>query len=55
MKEKGAKMAPQAAALMAEYLGTDLSKISNELENNSAFSDRFKDLFALIKISILKT
>ena len=32
VKEKGAKIAPQAAALMAEYLGTDLSKISNELE-----------------------
>lgn len=32
VKEKGAKIAPQAAALMAEYLGTDLSKIANELE-----------------------
>ena len=32
VKEKGLKIAPQAAALMAEYLGTDLSKISNELE-----------------------
>jgi len=32
VKEKGAKIAPQAAALMAEYLGADLSKISNELE-----------------------
>lgn len=32
VEEKGAKIAPQAAALMAEYLGTDLSKISNELE-----------------------
>ncbi len=32
VKEKGYKIAPQAAALMAEYLGTDLSKISNEIE-----------------------
>lgn len=32
VKEKGYKIAPQAAALMAEYLGTDLSKISNEVE-----------------------
>ena len=32
IKEKGYKIAPQAAALMAEYLGTDLSKISNEIE-----------------------
>lgn len=32
VKEKGAKIAPQAAALMAEYLGADLNKISNELE-----------------------
>ena len=32
VREKGAKIGPQAAALMAEYLGTDLSKISNELE-----------------------
>lgn len=32
VKEKGMKIAPQAAALMAEYLGADLSKISNELE-----------------------
>jgi DNA polymerase-3 subunit delta len=32
VKEKGAKIAPQAAALMAEYLGADLSKIANELE-----------------------
>ena len=30
--EKGYKIAPQAAALMAEYLGSDLSKISNEVE-----------------------
>lgn len=32
IKEKGYKIAPQAAALMAEYLGTDLSKIANEIE-----------------------
>jgi DNA polymerase-3 subunit delta len=32
VREKGAKIAPQAAALMAEYLGADLSKIANELE-----------------------
>nr|WP_121273693.1 DNA polymerase III subunit delta [Pedobacter schmidteae] len=32
VKEKGYKIAPQASALMAEYLGTDLSKIANELE-----------------------
>lgn len=32
VKEKGYKIAPQASALMAEYLGTDLSKISNEIE-----------------------
>jgi DNA polymerase-3 subunit delta len=32
VKEKGMKIAPQASALMAEYLGADLSKISNELE-----------------------
>lgn len=32
VKDKGMKIAPQAAALMAEYLGTDLSKVSNELE-----------------------
>jgi DNA polymerase-3 subunit delta len=32
VKEKGAKIAPQAAALMAEYLGADLSKIANELD-----------------------
>lgn len=32
IKEKGYKIAPQAAALMAEYLGTDLSKISNEID-----------------------
>ncbi len=30
--EKGYKIAPQASALMAEYLGTDLSKIANEVE-----------------------
>lgn len=35
VKEKGMKIAPQAAALMAEYLGTDLSKISNEIEKLS--------------------
>lgn len=32
VKEKGYKMNPQASALMAEYLGNDLSKIANELE-----------------------
>lgn len=32
VKEKGYKIDPQAAALMAEYLGTDLSKISNEID-----------------------
>lgn len=32
LKGKGYKIAPQAAALMAEYLGTDLSKIANEVE-----------------------
>ncbi len=32
VKEKGYKIAPQASALMAEYLGTDLSKIANEVE-----------------------
>ncbi len=32
VKEKGYKIEPQAAALMAEYLGTDLSKVANELE-----------------------
>ncbi|WP_410220087.1 DNA polymerase III subunit delta [Pedobacter sp.] len=32
IKEKGYRIAPQAAALMAEYLGTDLSKIANEVE-----------------------
>jgi DNA polymerase-3 subunit delta len=32
VKEKEARIAPQAAALMAEYLGADLSKISNEIE-----------------------
>lgn len=32
LKTKGYKIAPQAAALMAEYLGTDLSKIANEIE-----------------------
>ncbi|PST81921.1 DNA polymerase III subunit delta [Pedobacter yulinensis] len=29
---KGCKIEPQASALMAEYLGTDLSKISNEVD-----------------------
>lgn len=32
LKSKGYKIAPQAAALMAEYLGTNLSKIANEVE-----------------------
>jgi DNA polymerase-3 subunit delta len=32
VKEKGYKIAPQAAALMAEYLGADLSKIENEVD-----------------------
>lgn len=32
VKEKGYRMNPQASALMAEYLGNDLSKIANELE-----------------------
>lgn len=32
VREKGYKIAPQAAALMAEYLGVDLSKIANEVE-----------------------
>lgn len=32
VKEKGYRIAPQAAALMAEYLGTDLAKIANEVE-----------------------
>ncbi len=32
IKEKGYKIDQQAAALMAEYLGTDLSKIANEIE-----------------------
>lgn len=31
VKQEGRNIHPQAAALMAEYLGTDLSKISNEL------------------------
>jgi DNA polymerase-3 subunit delta len=30
--DKGYKVAPQAAALMAEYLGADLSKIENEVD-----------------------
>ncbi|WP_443938343.1 DNA polymerase III subunit delta [Pedobacter sp. MW01-1-1] len=32
IKEKGYKIDQQASALMAEYLGTDLSKIANEIE-----------------------
>lgn len=32
VRDQGYKIAPQAAALMAEYLGTDLSKIANEVE-----------------------
>lgn len=32
VKEKGYKIAPQASALMAEYLGADLSKIANEVD-----------------------
>lgn len=32
VKEKGYKIAPQASALIAEYLGADLSKIANEVE-----------------------
>lgn len=32
IKEKGYRIAPPAAALMAEYLGTDLSKIANEVD-----------------------
>lgn len=32
IKGKGYKIDPQAVALMAEYLGTDLSKIANEVE-----------------------
>lgn len=32
IKSKGYKIEPRAAALMAEYLGTDLSKIANEVE-----------------------
>lgn len=35
VKEKHMKIAPQAAVLMAEYLGADLSKISNEIEKLS--------------------
>jgi DNA polymerase III subunit delta len=31
-KEKGYRINPQASTLLAEYLGNDLSKISNELE-----------------------
>lgn len=32
VKSKGAQIAPQASALMAEYLGTDLSKVANETD-----------------------
>lgn len=32
IKSKGYRIEPQAVALMAEYLGTDLSKIANEVE-----------------------
>ncbi|WP_256010558.1 DNA polymerase III subunit delta [Desertivirga xinjiangensis] len=32
MKDKAYRIQPRASALMAEYLGNDLSKISNELE-----------------------
>ncbi|MFC4210089.1 DNA polymerase III subunit delta [Pedobacter lithocola] len=32
VKDKGYKIDQQASALMAEYLGTDLSKIANEIE-----------------------
>jgi DNA polymerase-3 subunit delta len=32
VKDKGWGIHPQAAAMMAEYLGTDLSKVSNELD-----------------------
>lgn len=32
VREKGYRMSPQASALVAEYLGNDLSKIANELE-----------------------
>lgn len=32
IQEQGRKIHPQAAALMAEYLGTDLSKVANEVQ-----------------------
>lgn len=32
LSEKGYRIAPAASALIAEYLGTDLSKVANELE-----------------------
>lgn len=32
LRDEGWKIHPQAAALMAEYLGTDLSKVANELD-----------------------
>ena len=32
LQQEGRKIHPQAAALMAEYLGTDLSKVANEVQ-----------------------
>ncbi|MCL4640678.1 MULTISPECIES: DNA polymerase III subunit delta [Olivibacter] len=32
VKERGMKIHPQAAAMMGEYLGTELSKVANELD-----------------------
>ncbi len=32
VKEKGYRISPQASSMMAEYLGTDLSKIANDVE-----------------------
>jgi len=32
LKERGSRVHPSAAALLAEYLGNDLSKVSNELD-----------------------
>lgn len=32
VQERGARIHPQAAALMGEYLGTELSKVANELD-----------------------
>jgi len=40
IREKGYKIAPQAAALMAEYLGADLSKIANEVDKLCLNIDR---------------